>query len=553
MALTDILNSLGIQLPGGTPPFNPASPGSGGTPPFMPAANGGTGLGGFDEAAYRDRMRRKREMDSKIEALRRANQGYGEVIGQQTPDTVGDGRSARINVAGRSMEHMNPVRANWAAPIGKMAAGYLGRKTRQKEDAAVQESDAEMDDLLMQTMGNDEEGKRLAAMSQMGIPGADRALAQHLAPKKEAMAGLLQFLSNGGDPAMAAQLAPQYGLDPTTVQQAAERMKSERAATEAADFEKEKALKLLGIKPTKPSEFELWQQDPEGYAKFKAAGDAAPKTDLKAMLAQAILDGDQAKIDAYTKALQTGGKQSGVDAQGRRALTPGELQDRAKNLTKFREQLKEAQKGNSGYNISQIEAAINDPKNFTAKNRIATQLSTIGDAAGARGIYGAGPITRAITTPMKTPGTNAMESFFMSQALKDMAMLGGSDSNEELAKIQSQYPTVMNSQEGARLLFDNFKRWNAINERAIQIQMNEYQSTESYTSTDGTAINETPYKRAERELIASGAISEKPINIDPDKLAKPEGDSSGAPEGWDPEDWKYLSDAEKKKVIGGTQ
>ncbi len=83
--------------------------------------------------------------------------------------------------------------------------------------------------------------------------------------------------------------------------------------------------------------------------------------------------------------------------------------------------------------------------------------------------------------------------------------------------------------------------------------MNEYHSTESYTSTDGTPINETPYKRAERELIASGAISEKPINIDPDKLAKPEGDSSGAPEGWDPEDWKYLSDAEKKKVIGGTQ
>jgi hypothetical protein len=543
MALTDILNSLGIQLPGGTPPFNPASPGSGGTPPFMTAANGGTGLGGFDEAAYRDRMRRKREMDSKIEALRRANQGYGEVIGQQTPDTVGDGRSARINVAGRSMEHMNPVRANWAAPIGKMAAGYLGRKTRQKEDAAVQESDAEMDDLLMQTMGNDEEGKRLAAMSQMGIPGADRALAQHLAPKKEAMAGLLQFLSNGGDPAMAAQLAPQYGLDPATVQQAAERMKTERTATDAAEFEQKKALKLLGLKSDKPTEFELWQRDPEGYAKFKAAGDAAPKTDLKAMLAQAILDGDQAKIDAYTKALQTG-----VDAQGRRAL-----QDRAKNLTKFREQLKEAQKGNSGYNIAQIEAAINDPKNFTAKNRIATQLSTIGDAAGARGIYGAGPITRAITTSMKTPGTNAMESFFMSQALKDMTMLGGSDSNEELAKIQSQYPTVMNSQEGARLLFENFKRWNAINERAIQIQMNEYQSTESYTNTDGTAINETPYKRAERELIASGAIPEKPINIDPEKLAKPEGSSSGAPEGWDPDDWKYLTEDEKKSILGGTQ
>lgn len=114
------------------------------------------------------------------------------------------------------------VVVNYGDILGKGISNYMGAKERKTAIDKNDEVNQISQEFMQHTLSTDPQAVKLYGLSQAGVPGADKALATHLEPKKQSMAVLVQGLTSGMmDPEMASQLAPQYGLDPEIVRKAA--------------------------------------------------------------------------------------------------------------------------------------------------------------------------------------------------------------------------------------------------------------------------------------------------------------------------------------------
>lgn len=114
------------------------------------------------------------------------------------------------------------VNVNWGDILGKGVANYMGASERKQALNSQQEVSDINNQFMQSTLQNDPISQKLYNAVQAGVPGAGKALSEHLAPKKQTLADLTQFITAGGSPEMAAEIAKSKGLDPQIAFRAAE-------------------------------------------------------------------------------------------------------------------------------------------------------------------------------------------------------------------------------------------------------------------------------------------------------------------------------------------
>lgn len=176
---------------------------------------------------------RRRNAASKQATLSAGNaQMWGnDFQNPQFTQTVDGGRDAPDQVV-----------INWGDILGKGVSNYMGASERKKSVDAQDEVKNINNEFMETTLASDPQAQKLYSAVQAGLPGADKALTDHLAPKKQSMAVLVQGLTSGlMDPQLAEQLAGQYGLDANVVRKAAE-YAAKRKETESTDKFSQKVI-----------------------------------------------------------------------------------------------------------------------------------------------------------------------------------------------------------------------------------------------------------------------------------------------------------------------
>jgi hypothetical protein len=153
------------------------------------------------------------------------------------------------------------VQANWGDILGKGVANYMGAKERKEAITKTQEVAQINSDFMNTTLKSDPVAQKLYGAVQAGIPGADKALTDHMAPKKQSMAIIVQGLTSGMlSPDMAAEVAKSQGLDENVVRAAAEYAAKKQEAKTAdkygqqidlANINNQAKADLQANKPTK--------------------------------------------------------------------------------------------------------------------------------------------------------------------------------------------------------------------------------------------------------------------------------------------------------------
>lgn len=152
------------------------------------------------------------------------------------------------------------VVVNWGDILGKGVANYMGAKERKQSLNSGEEVQNINNDFMKSTLQTDPIATKLYGAVQAGIPGAAKALTDHMAPKKQTLADLTQFIIGGGSPEMAAELARQKGLDPQIAFRAAEYQTKAKETQNAdklggqvvvQDLKNQGALNVQNNKPTK--------------------------------------------------------------------------------------------------------------------------------------------------------------------------------------------------------------------------------------------------------------------------------------------------------------
>ena len=412
-------------------------------------------------------LRKRQEAD-----LQRQQAGRFQGIAQQanTSGVVGGG-----NVSGmQGMSQATPQAIDWGGIIQGAAGNYLAARKEKEASQSSQEAEELNRQFMMETIGQDQEAQRLLQMAQAGIPGAEQALADRVAPKKEAMGAFLQYIQTGNaDPAMAAELAPRYGLSPEIGMQAATSFRQNMMDASERDFQQKAALK---------------QQDFSQRVALKGIPQA------KAMAVGP--NGEYIPTE--------GGGMEPNTAQPGANLTPGQLQIRDRQLIEWDKERATIESQMGKY--EQLRPIVSEAFGPTQK------ISEILTNAADRLPMGLGAPVGAAGAVMRNEANALLKDYVNSEVLKRMAALGGNDSNEELRRMTASLPSAEQDANVAMALMDSLHRYETIGQRVLQ-KRTEILANEGAA---GLAPGRNLYRQAEAELIAEGAIGPK-IDLSPKK------------------------------------
>jgi hypothetical protein len=331
-----------------------------------------------------------------------------------TPDIVGALRGQqRIGERSRKKQEMwqglqgefggpttqGPIQhIDWGNILGRGASAYMAAKEGKTADVAENKADSIQREFFSSVMQGDQEGSRLVQMAQMGVPGADQALASHLNPKKEALAGMIQGLTSGAlSREMAAELAPRYGLSP-------------QVAGMAADYARQRQEKMMG------REEDL-------------------KKDIATMGIQGRLDAAQIAADA--KAAGRGPDHIPAGTENTRNKKLFELDDSMQQIQatdyKFDDLLKRLESDPSAFS-----------DNWAIKEAISgSQIPGISQLADR----------------MMSPNQILLRNIMMDEALNKLATMSGAVSNYEMQQIRASLPTAILNRESAVEMVKKLNEW----------------------------------------------------------------------------------------------
>lgn len=338
--------------------------------------------------------------------------------------------------------------------VGSFQRAKMGGELKRAEEEAEDTEFELAEEIYQSTLKDDPEGGRLIRMVQLGIPGSDRALANHLTPKTQSLAVLMQAVTSGQlDPAMAREMASQFNVNPDTAERGAKYAMEAKQSLEKQKFEQRAALKAM-----------------------TGAGGGSRGGKLSFAEYQALDPEDKAEYDRFAGVGGRNAKQDG--------MTPGERNVRAKELLKIDEAIvsgeQQMAKGR------ELEAIMNDPATFGAGQKLAQMMSEFQN-----------PIIGGIGVAMRSKGVAMLEDYVLSEVLDRMAKLGGSDSNEELRKMRASLPSAMNNPEAAKELFKSVQRWQEDTLRKIKARREELKSGEFFDVTGGESDAITPSNKIE--------------------------------------------------------
>lgn len=438
---------------------------------------------------YSQILRKRQQADM---AKQQAGRFQGLANTANPSGVVGGGQ-----VAGMGMSQATPMAIDWGGIIQKAGGNFMAAKKENEAGQASTQAD-ELNRMFMQeSIGEDPEAQRLLQMAQAGIPGAEQALAERVAPKKEALGAFLQYIQTGNaDPAMAAELAPRYGLSPEIGMQAATSFRQNMMDASERDFQQRQALK---------------QQDFSQRAALKGipqakAGAAAPGAEAMPGPAPTgalgMMEGLPPAPD--WNSLSYAEKQYGIKG----------IQDEEKEQAEIRGQM---------YKYEELRPMLEEA--FGAKQKASEFLLNAADKLP-------GPLASAamMGSDMLQNEANAkLKDYVNGAVLKKMAALGGNDSNEELARMMATLPRIGQSPEVAIALTDALHRFEVISDRVMQIRK---QALAAGGHRYLSSIEANLYKVAEQQLLQSGAIGPR-VDLSgggkPAPVAQPQQQAPAAP------------------------
>lgn len=438
---------------------------------------------------YSQILRKRQQADM---AKQQAGRFQGLADTANPSGVVGGGQ-----VAGMGMSQATPMAIDWGGIIQKAGGNFMAARKESEAGKASTQAD-ELNRMFMQeSIGEDPEAQRLLQMAQAGIPGAEQALAERVAPKKEALGAFLQYIQTGNaDPAMAAELAPRYGLSPEIGMQAATSFRQNMMEASEKDFQQKQALK---------------QQDFSQRVALKGipqakAGAAAPEAGAMPGPAPTgalgMMEGLPPAPD--WNSLSYAEKQYGIKA----------IQEEEKNQSEIRGQM---------YKYEELRPMLEEA--FGAKQKASEFLLNAADKLP-------GPLASAamMGSDMLQNEANAkLKDYINGAVLKKMAALGGNDSNEELARMMATLPRIGQSPEVAIALTDALHRFEVISERVMQIRK---QALAAGGHRYLSSIEDNLYKVAEQQLLQAGAIGPR-VDLSggskPAPMAQPQQQAPAAP------------------------
>lgn len=378
-----------------------------------------------------------------------------------------------------------PVNVDWGSILSKAGGNFMSARREKQASEAGTEADDLNRQFMMEAIGDDPENQRLLQMAQAGIPGADQALAERVAPKKEAMGAFLQHLQTGNaDPEFAAAIAERYGISPDLARQAAVNYSAKLQETDAREFQQAASLKQMG-----------------------QAGAAARGPASKGGVSfERYLSMTPEEREAFEKYNTGGGRASTTGG-----LTAGQLQLRDRALADFDKQIAgmESQVGRYEALRPMVDKA------FGPQQKLAEVLTGYADTPLV------GPIAGVAGGALQNEASTMLKDYVNSEVLKRMAALGGSDSNEELRRMSASLPNVAMDKDVALNLLDALHRFETIGQEVARLRREDLISG----GVAGVDSNKNYYKLAEGELMQSGQIGPPP-NLTP----KAKGQQQAAPQ-----------------------
>lgn len=412
---------------------------------------------------YSDVLRKRQQAQS---AQQQAGRFQNLADSASTSGTVGGG-----SVAGMGMSQAAPVAIDWGSIIQRGAGNYMAaRKEKQ-----AQELNTEADNLnqmfMREAIGEDPENQRLLQMAQAGIPGAEQALADRVAPKKEALGAFLQYIQTGNaDPAMAAELAPRYGLSPEIGMQAATSYRQNMMEASDRDFQQRQALKSQDFS----NRVAL-----KGIPQARAGATAAPGAESSVSgPAEPIAEGLSYDTGIKWDDLSYAEKQYGIKA----------IQEEEKKHDEIMAQ---------GFKYNELKPMVDEA--FGPAQKASEFLLNAADKLP-------GPLAAAATLGsdlLQNEANAKLKDYVNSAVLKKMAALGGNDSNEELARMMATLPRIGQRAEVAKAMLEAIHRFETVSGRVMQIRK---QVLAQGGHRALASIENDLYKIAEQELMQAGAI-----------------------------------------------
>lgn len=166
-------------------------------------------------------LRRRDQLLAESQRQGRLSDSYANALGRPQPTTVTGGGGGSIG--GTPIQMPQQVNINWGDIIGRGVGNYLSAKS-DKNAADLSRQAQDIDRQFMEsTLQGDPQAAKLYGLAQAGVPGAGQALASHISPKKEALAGFTQLVASGNaSPEMLEELSVRYGIDPDVARRAGE-------------------------------------------------------------------------------------------------------------------------------------------------------------------------------------------------------------------------------------------------------------------------------------------------------------------------------------------
>lgn len=311
-----------------------------------------------------------------------------------------------------------PQSVNWGSIIQRGLGNYMAGKADKQADEAERQATELNQQFMRDAIGEDPEAQRLLQMAQAGVPGADKALADKVAPKRQPLATFTQFVSQNPDldDESLAALGAEVGISPQLAIGIGKAAKAGTLRTEKLGLEKE-------------------QRTMEGNLL---------RDENKAILRQ-----------------QYAPPPRGVAAGT--GLTPGQKSIQARMQNEADKELMAL--GQSGGKFQDLMSTIDRDEIFGKENKVSQFLAESPNR-----------LLAAVGRSNLSEGSLMLKEYMNSKVLERMKALGGNDSNEELRTISASLPDAMNNKEAAMAMLTRLHEWEETNRLAIKLRRDDIQS-----------------------------------------------------------------------------
>lgn len=382
------------------------------------------------------------------------------------------------------------VQANWGDALAKLGTAWMAKKSREKETAAAGEATDARVRALESVLGNIGESKEgvpsFSQTIQLQELGVDPSLVREFVKDKkegqQKIGAYLQAISAGFPVDLALKLRENVELTP-------EEMK--RAQTGVTQYQKQKQLDILeqlglkgrnsmnlqGAKDASRRDEILLKHDLDVELDALKQGGKVDLVKLNAQLKEKGSDvvlGDA--LEEYMAAAESGDPEAVARAKEKvefiKSVTQKNKEEYETTTFMGKTKIPEHKLGSAAISyrknlddseglfastgkMKDLAIMANNDDLFTRRNAWAARISEA--AGGFSGITGS--VLTGLANKLMSGEGGRFNASTMDMILNDMGRLGGSDSNEELARITRQYPKLDMDPDTVRSLINDLGRW----------------------------------------------------------------------------------------------